>query len=611
MMTAISQIIKKAFSYKSSALFVIIFNILFVIFNVLSLVLFVPFLKIIFGSEQQEEVYKPTWETSKNIFDYAGSYYDYQMYQYVESTGASGALLFVCISVALAFLLKNLFRYLAIYNLSYMRMAVVRDLRLQIFRKVIHLPIRFFSEEKKGDIMSRMTNDLNEVENSVVSTLELFFREPLAIVAYLSVLLYWSLELTLFSLVLLPVSALVISRIGKSLKKTSLEGQNQLGLLLSRIEETITGLKVILAFNSRKNIQDKFEEENLKHQKISTKAFRIRDLSSPLNEFLGALVMITIVWFGGSLILSNNSNMTGEEFITYIILFSQLLRPIQDVAKAFANFSKGKAAIERINKILGAEEEESNPNQQPLPEFEDKIEYQNILFSYQNNEEVIHDVSFTIRKGQTVALVGESGSGKSTLADLLPRFYELDQGKILIDNNDTRNHTIDSLRKQIGIVTQDSILFNDTIYNNIVFGLENVTKEDVIHAAKIANANDFILEFPRGYDTNIGDGGGKLSGGQKQRICIARAVLKNPPIMILDEATSALDTESEKLVQKAIDELMKDRTSLVIAHRLSTIQNADIIHVLKNGRIEESGNHEELINKNGAYKRFYEMQHFL
>lgn len=610
-MTAISQIIKRAFSYKASAFLVILFNILFVIFNVLSLILFVPFLKIIFGNEESVVVQKPSWESTGNFFEYIGNYYDYQMYHYVESAGQEGALLFVCISVAIAFFLKNLFRYLAIYNLSFMRMAVVRDLRKQIFTKVIHLPIRFFSEEKKGDIMSRMTNDLNEIENSVVSTLELFFREPLAIVAYLTVLLYWSVELTLFSLILLPVSALVISRIGKNLKKTSLAGQTQLGVLLSRIEETIGGLKVILAFNSRKNIQDKFEEENLLHQKISTKAFRIRDLSSPLNEFLGALVMITIVWFGGSLILSNESNMTGEEFITYIILFSQLLRPIQDVAKAFANFSKGKAAIERINKILGADEEEEHPTQPDLPPFEKEIRYEHVQFAYKQNEPVIHDISFSIQKGQTVALVGESGSGKSTLADLLPRFYEIEKGAITIDGRPIRDYTIDSLRQQIGIVTQDSILFNDSIYNNIVFGLEDVSEDDVFHAAKIANAHDFILEFPNSYHTNIGDGGNKLSGGQKQRICIARAVLKNPPIMILDEATSALDTESEKLVQKAIDELMKDRTSLVIAHRLSTIQNADMIHVLKNGIIVESGDHDSLLKKNGAYKRFYDMQHFL
>lgn len=610
-MTAISQIIRKAFSYKTSAILVIVFNILFVIFNVLSLVLFVPFLEIIFGNSKPEVVAKPDWETADNFFSYLGDYYDYQMYNYVESAGPEGALMFVCISVAIAFFLKNLFRYLAIYNLSFMRMAVVRDLRSTIFNKVIHLPIRFFSEEKKGDIMSRMTNDLNEIENSVVSTLELFFREPLAIIAYLSMLLYWSVELTLFSLLLLPVSALVISRIGKNLKKTSLLGQNQLGVLLSRIEETIGGLKVILAFNSRKNIKDKFDEENLTHQKISTKAFRIRDLSSPLNEFLGAMVMITIVWFGGSLILSNESSMEGPQFITYIILFSQLLRPIQDVAKAFANFSKGQAAIERINKILGAEEEVNNPNLPELPPFESEIEYDNISFAYEENEIVIHDLSMTIKKGQTVALVGESGSGKSTLADLLPRFYEIEQGEIRIDGRPIKNYSIDSLRSQIGIVTQDSILFNDTIWNNIVFGLENVTEADVIEAAKIANAHEFIHQFVEGYQTNIGDGGNKLSGGQKQRICIARAVLKNPPIMILDEATSALDTESEKLVQKAIDHLMKDRTSLVIAHRLSTIQNADVIHVLKKGKIVESGNHEELLEKNGVYKRYFEMQHFL
>ena len=458
--------------------------------------------------------------------------------------------------------------------------------------------------------MARMQSDVGEIEIAVISMLELIFREPIAIAIHLGLLIYWSPELTLFSLILLPVTALIIGVIGKSLKRTAKQGQEQMGVVYSMMEESLGGIRIIKAFNAVKQVFGAFKHENLKHQKLITKAFRKRDLSSPLNETVGAIVMISIVWYGGSLILDPNTtaSLSGETFIAFIVVFSQLLRPIQGIARSIANLNKAKASQDRINGVLNADEkiyEVDSPEK--LGELSKGVRYKNISFKYRE-EYVLKNVSFDIPLGKTIALVGESGSGKSTLADLLPRFYDVQEGGIFFDDIDVKNASLFDLRQQIGIVSQESILFNTTVRDNIAFGSPEASDEEIIRAAKIANAHNFIMELENGYDTNIGERGNKLSGGQKQRVSIARAVLKNPPILILDEATSALDTESEKLVQDALDKLMENRTSLVIAHRLSTIKKADNIIVLSKGEIMEQGTHDALMDNKGIYHKLSSLQ---
>lgn len=610
-MKGIKEILGYTFKYRGTALLVIGCNILYVIFNLLSLALFVPFLQVLFDKEKSTEiVLKPVYDGGFiEFFDYIASYFKYMMYD-ISHADPKGALLFVCISVAICFFLKNIFRYGAIWFQSQLRMAVVRDLRDSLFEKAMRLPLSYYTDERKGDMMARMQSDVGEIEVAVISILELIFREPLAIAIHLSVLIYWSPELTLFSIILLPLTAVIIAVIGKSLKRTAKQGQEQMGLVYSMMEESLGGIRIIKAFNAMKQVAGNFRHENLKHQKLITKAFRKRDLSSPLNETVGAIVMISIVWYGGSLILDNpeNSSFSGEEFVTFIIVFSQLLNPIQGISRSIANLNKSKASQDRINQVLNADEkiyEVENPS--ALPELTKGVSYENISFRY-GDEYVLKNVTFDIPVGKTIALVGESGSGKSTIADLLPRFYDVQEGAIAFDGIDIKQAGLLDLRKQIGIVSQESILFNATIRENIAFGMVDATEEAIIRAAKIANAHDFITEFAEGYNTNIGERGNRLSGGQRQRISIARAVLKNPPILILDEATSALDTESEYLVQEALDNLMKDRTSLVIAHRLSTIRKADKIIVLSKGEIRESGTHDELIALNGIYNKLSSLQ---
>jgi subfamily B ATP-binding cassette protein MsbA len=489
-------------------------------------------------------------------------------------------------------------------------MAVVRDVRDKLFEKSMKLPISYYTDERKGDLISRMQSDVGEIEIAVISLLELIFREPIAIVIYLSTLLYWSFELTLFSLVLLPITAIIIAVIGKSLKRTAKQGQEQMSILYSAMDEGLGGIRIIKAFNAASQVFSSFKRENLKHQKLITKAFRKRDLSPPLNETIGALVLIAIVWYGGILILDskNTNTLTGPHFIAFIVVFTQLLRPIQGIARTIADLNKSRASQDRINTILDADEkiyEVENPTD--LPEIKNSIEYKNVFFKYKK-EYVIKDFSLSIPVGKTIAVVGESGSGKSTIADLLPRFHDVQQGGIYFDGINIKEASIVDLRQQIGIVSQESILFNATVKENIAFGMPHATHEEIVQAAKIANAHNFITELETQYDTNIGERGNKLSGGQKQRISIARAVLKNPPILILDEATSALDTESEKLVQEALENLMKNRTSLVIAHRLSTIKNADSIIVLSKGVLEEQGSHEELMALKGIYYNLSSLQ---
>lgn len=610
------QLVKLSFFYRKHAIIVIISNIFYVIFNLLSLVLFIPFLKLIFDPEEIEVVAKPSWESRETLFQYFGDYFEYWKSDFVANEGPLRALTFICISVILAFFFKNLFRYIAVYYQSFPRMAVVRDLRARLFNKALRLPLSYYSEEKKGDLLSRMSNDLNEIEVAVVAVLEMIFREPLSIILSLSVLFYMSVPLTFFSLILLPVSALIISQIGRSLKRTSKKGQKEMGQLLAVIEESLGGIRIIKAFIAEKIAFNRFEQKNNHHQKLLTRAFRKGDLSSPLSEFMGAVVLVCIVWYGGKLVLQSMEEpdaniMTGEQFIAYIVVFSQLLRPISGFTKGLTSLKKAEASLDRLNEIVDIEEKIVEPLNPIKPEeFKEAVVFENVTFDY-GGDPVLKGVSLTIKKGQSIALVGESGSGKSTLADLLPRFHDVVSGSIRIDGVDVRNMLTSDLRKMVSIVSQESILFNDSIANNIALSNPNASRQEIEAAAKVANAHDFISGLSEGYDTNIGDRGNKLSGGQKQRISIARAVLSNAPIMILDEATSALDTESELVVQKALESVMKNRTSLVIAHRLSTIRNADQIIVMKKGEVVEQGTHQELIDQNGYYKSLCEVQQVL
>lgn len=601
---------KYTFSYKSLAILTIVYNTLFVLFNLISLVLFIPFLQLIFkvGTEKKEIITEPVWKGIGSIIQYCENWYKFNMHKLVEEDPKS-ALIFVCISVFVAFFLKNLFRYGAIWHQSQLRMAVVRDLKNKLFEKALKLPLAFYTEQRKGDLTARINSDVLEIENAVVAILELVFREPIAIIAYIASLIAISPSLTLISFILLPISAFVISRIGKSLKRTAKATAEQNGLLFSSLDEWLGGMRIIKAFNAENSVFNKFKALNLRYQQLMTKTFRKRDLSPLINETLGAGVMLTLVWFGGKMILDKEaSSLSGEQFITFIIIFSQLLRPIQGISTSVANLDKAKPAMDRVYEVLHADEvifDKENP--EPLIQFQDSIKFDNVSFKY-GEEFVLKNVSFELKKGKTLALVGESGSGKSTIADLLPRFYEINDGNIFIDGKNIKDYLIEDLRRHIGIVTQESILFNDTVANNILFGNPSASQSDVEEAARIAHADKFIQELEAGYETSIGERGGKLSGGQKQRISIARALLKDPSILVLDEATSALDTESEKIVQEALDNLLKGKTSLVIAHRLSTIIHADEILVLSKGEVIERGNHKELMTKEGAYFNLCSLQ---
>lgn len=609
-LNALKQIYRYTFRYKGVALLVVLCNLLFVIFNLLSLVLFIPILQLIFRKpEEIAHVSSPIWDNSfGGLFIYIKDWYNFTMYELVSDSPKS-ALLFVCITVMLAFLFKNIFRYGAVWFQSQLRMAVVRDVRDKLFEKILVLPLSYYSNERKGDLMARMNSDVGEVEVAVVSMLELLFREPIAVAINIVSLVYLSPELTLISLFLLPISAFVISRIGKSLKRTAKAGQEQTGLLFSAMEEALSGIRIIKAFNANGFILKGFKKINLTHQKLITKTFRKKDLSPLLNETLGAMVMLLLVWFGGNLILDNKGNgLTGEVFMTFIIVFSQLLRPIQGISSSIANMTKANVSLERINNIL--EEDEriiENPQAIDINSLNDSVEFNNVSFGY-GQEVVLNSINLRVEKGSSVALVGESGSGKSTMMDLLTRFYDVESGEVLIDGVNVKDLTIKSLRSLIGIVSQESILFNTSVTENIAFGDENPSIEKVIEAAKTANAYDFIMGLETGFDTVIGERGNKLSGGQKQRLSIARAIYLDPQILILDEATSALDTESEQLVQSALERIMVGKTTFIIAHRLSTIINADQIIVLSKGAIVEQGNHQDLLKLNGFYTKFCALQ---
>lgn len=569
----------------------------------------IPFLNVLFSKTSDYQL--EAWSFSaKSLF----SNFNYYLNQYVQAHGQMPALVFICVIIVVLFLLKNLFRYMAMYFIAPIRNGVVRDLRNKMYDKILWLPLTYFSEERKGDLISRMTADLTNIEWSIMQSLEVIFREPFTIFLFLGTMILWSPQLSIFVLVLLPIAGLIIGQVGKSLRRTSSKGQEKMGVLLSTIEETLSGLRIIKGFNAEKFFTEKFSVMNDEYKNLMVRLYRKRDLSSPLSEFLGAIVLTVVIYFGGKLVLGSDSKLDPAVFIAFIAIFSQLIPPAKAFSEAYANVQRGLASAERINKILDGDITIFDiENAMPVTGFNDCIEYRNVSFAYYKGGTgwALKDIDLKIEKGKTVALVGQSGSGKTTLADLLPRFYDTDNGSITIDGKDIRNCKLKDVRDLMGIVSQESVLFNDTVLNNIAFGISGASEADVMAAAKIANAHDFIMMMPDGYQTNVGDRGGRMSGGQRQRISIARAILKNPPVLILDEATSALDTESERLVQDAIIHLMKNRTTLVIAHRLSTIQHADEIIVMQKGEIIERGRHPELITKNGVYKKLYDLQMFV
>lgn len=594
--------------YWKQAVANIIFNILSVVFSLVSLTMVVPFLNLLFDVQKQKAAtVKP--EFNFNVQSIIENF-NYYLSNIIVEQGQVKALLYFSLVVVILFFLKNLFRYLAMYFIAVVRNGVSKDVRNEVYEKIVVLPLSFYSKERKGDIMGRMTNDVTEVEWTILSSIETVFKEPLTIISYIITLVIMSPQLSVFILILLPITGLIIGQTGKTLKKSSAIGQQKMGLMLSFIEETLGGLRIIRAFTAETFIAKKFRELNEGYGKLMVKMYRRRDLASPLSEFLGVVVMVLVMFYGGSLVLSNDADLTASVFIGFIVVFSQIINPAKSFSTAYYNIQKGIASADRIKMILDAPINIlDNPNAKPKNSFEKGITYENVSFSY-GEEDVLKKINLTIAKGKTIALVGQSGAGKSTIADLLPRFYDVTGGRIAIDGIDIKDIKMTDLRELMGIVTQEAILFNDTIFNNIAFGMDNVKEEDIIKAAKIANAHEFISQMENGYQTNIGDRGSRLSGGQRQRISIARAVLKNPPILILDEATSALDTESERLVQDALSHLMQNRTSLIIAHRLSTVLHADEIIVMHHGEIAERGTHSELIAKGSVYKRLYELQAF-
>lgn len=590
--------------YKGAVALNILCNLLSTIFSLFSFALLIPILEILFKTSNNVYEYMPfSWDMSvikNNAYCWVSNY--------ISQEGAMKTLMLMSVLLVVMTLFKTGVAYMASYFIIPMRTGLIRDIRNLLYDKIVDLHIGFFQKQKKGDIMSRMMSDVGEVEASIMSSIELLSKNPIMIIVYLSIMFILSWKLTLFVLVVLPVAGFIMGRVGRSLKKKSKEGQTQLGQLLSQIEETLSGLRVVKAFNAEKAVIRNFRNMNERQRSTVNKVNRRYMLAHPMSEFLGTTAIAIVLYFGGTLILNDNSSLTAAEFIYYLVVFYSIINPAKDLSKAMYSIEKGTASLERIDVILAA----NNPlkvvdNPTPVKPFEKEIVYKDVWFKY-DEEWVLKNINLTVKAGKTVALVGQSGSGKSTMVDLLPRFYDVNRGEITIDGVNVKEMTTYDLRSLMGNVNQEAILFNDTIFNNITFGVEDATEEQVIEAAKIANAHDFIMATENGYQTNIGDKGGRLSGGQRQRISIARAILKNPSILILDEATSALDTESESLVQEALERLMRTRTTIVIAHRLSTVKDADEICVMKDGEIVERGSHAELIEKDGLYKKLYAMQ---
>lgn len=600
--------------YKKYLALSIFMNVLTAFLSLAAYATIIPILNILFKIDQKVYTYQPwNFDLSQNSWSQIKDTLENNYLAFVSeaTTNLGPSTVLLCFG---AFLIVMVFlkvgtSYLGGYYLIPIRTGIVRDIRIKINKKILELPLGFFSEERKGDIMARISGDVNEVENSIMSSLDMLLKNPLLILIYLIGMIIISWKLTIFVLILLPISGYIMGKVGKKLKKRSIQGQNEWGELMSQIEETLSGLRIIKAFNAERKIENRFAKTNEQFKRTTTRIFRRQQLAHPMSEFLGTITIVIVLWYGGSLIINNDNSIDASVFIYYLVIFFNLIEPAKQLSKSVYSIQKGLASIERIDKILLAETNISDPVQPKPIAFHDKIEYRDIWFKYKNDW-IIKGVNLTIPKGKTVALVGQSGSGKSTMVDLLPRFYDINEGVISIDNVDIKDATLHDLRSLMGNVNQEAILFNDSFYNNITFGVENATMEQVIEAAKIANAHEFIMATDQGYDSNIGDRGGKLSGGQRQRISIARAILKNPAILILDEATSALDTESERLVQEALENLMRNRTTIVIAHRLSTIRSADEICVMHEGHIVERGKHEDLIELDGYYKKLVDMQQF-
>ena len=595
--------------YKKYVCWAVVLNILSAVFNIFSFTLIIPMLNILFKTGANDVTYNYMEWGSAGIKDVAVNNFYYYTTQLIEAYGASTTLLFLGLFLAVMTLLKTLCYFGSTAVMVPLRTGVVRDIRVKLYEKVTRLPLAFFSEERKGDIIARMSGDVNEIETSITSSLDMLVKNPILIAFYLAALIITSWQLTLFTILVLPGMAWAMGKIGKKLRRQSLYAQNLWSDSMAQLEETLGGLRIIKAFIAEGKMVNRYQKITDDVRRANNKVAVRQALAHPMSEFLGTLLIVIVLWFGGYLILGEKSSIDAPTFIFYMVILYSVIDPLKNFSKASYNIPKGLASMERIDKILLAE----NPIKEPaepkhLDDLHDRIVYHDVSFSYDGQREVLSHINLDIPKGKTIALVGQSGSGKSTLVDLLPRYHDIHEGEILIDGVNVKDVTLHNLRGLIGNVNQEAILFNDTFFNNIAFGVDGATMEQVVEAAKIANAHDFIMATEQGYDTNIGDRGGKLSGGQRQRISIARAILKNPPILILDEATSALDTESERLVQEALERLMKTRTTIAIAHRLSTIRNADEIYVLHEGKIVEKGRHEELLQLNGYYKRLNDMQ---
>ncbi len=606
-MKSFLRILVYARPYMGYALLNAVSNFLLIFFSLASVGVLVPALDLLFG--QSERIYEPVpfgWN-KEAISDFAG----YYITMWVEQYSALTALAYICVISGVMFLLKNLFTYLSLYFLAPLRNGVIHDLRCAVHKRCLELPISYFTEKRKGDVLARMSADMTEIEWTLLTSLEMVVRQPLMIIGSVIILIIMSAKLTLFVVLVLPISVLIINLVGKSLKRSSDKAQNQFGHILSLMEETLTGLRIIKAFNAEERTEKKFEESSGEFKRLKNKVLRKKDLASPMSETLGVAVVLLVLWYGGKQVLVDKE-LTGGALIAFIVFFYQIFPAIKSFTNAIYNIQKGNSSAERIIEILDAENpivEKSNAKN--IEVFTDKIAFKDVTFWYEDKKSpVLKNINFEVNKGKTVALVGASGSGKTTISNLLPRFFDVKEGGIFLDGVDLRDLKIHALRSKLGIVTQESILFNDTVANNIALGKPDASIEEIMHAAKTANAHEFIKDLPKGYQTNIGEGGGKLSGGQKQRLSIARALLEDPPVLILDEATSALDTESERLVQDALNHLMQNRTSLVIAHRLSTIQHADEIIVLEKGQIVERGNHEQLLADAGVYHKLVNMQSF-